>query len=298
MTNFYVSVRSDSSLEHYPENNPSKFTNKLAKAIELDDDDYEVSIASLFLNLPFSKISGQIHRVTMNIDESIDFDDFRISKHLTISQHMLQVVDLTIDDRDSFHFSLQKIDSLIAKLYEGKSPDQIPKLNLDLDRRTFTLHCPHIDKRSYAGIMFDSEMMELFGFGDNFKNSTFFWAGSTLYFTSTPSDEPSKLLLIESNIVHETDFGDELRPIIGLTSQSHHFNKVEGYERFSKREYRPVRCRRFEEITIRITDEKGYFLRLGNFVLITLHFRKTYKPANKCVVKLAEEEENDGKFLR
>ena len=106
MDNFYVTLRSDDSLELYPQNSPTKFSNKLPYPLDFTNE-YEVAASSLFLDLPVREMTVSAYAVRLNLEGK----GIRNPKEsFAIQQFTLTADDIVLD-------LLNKIEDVIDRLY-------------------------------------------------------------------------------------------------------------------------------------------------------------------------------------
>ena len=237
MDNFYVTLRSDDSLELYPQNSPTKFSNKLPYPLDFTNE-YEVAASSLFLDLPVREMTVSAYAVRLNLEGK----GIRNPKEsFAIQQFTLTADDIVLD-------LLNKIEDVIDRLYQDEPATSRPKLLYDEDDDHFTIKCPTSSEKNLFNAIILPEMMNILGFGDKFSNSTYEIHDNVLFIIAKHSPSfyrSSKLLLLQSNLVYESIFGSKTLPIPTITSQIHHAEKNSGYERIKVLEYKPIRNQRF-----------------------------------------------------
>ena len=73
ISDFYVTLPSNSSMDHFPENTKSSFRTKLSAPIVLVDDDWMVSLNEIFIPKSWYNVDGHnnAYNVTLDVEERV-----------------------------------------------------------------------------------------------------------------------------------------------------------------------------------------------------------------------------------
>ena len=73
MSDFYITLPSNSSMKHFPENTQSSYRTKLSAPLILTGDDWEVGISDIFIPKSWYNIDGHnnAYSITLDVEERI-----------------------------------------------------------------------------------------------------------------------------------------------------------------------------------------------------------------------------------
>lgn len=73
ISDFYITLPSNSSIEHFPENTQSCFLTKLSAPLVVVGDDWEVGLTEIFIPKTWYNVDGhnRAYSVTLDVEESV-----------------------------------------------------------------------------------------------------------------------------------------------------------------------------------------------------------------------------------
>lgn len=280
---FFIDLVSNASMNEYPENSLSKFTNKLICPISLRGE-WEVAINEIFYPLEFIP---NIHTVRFALVCATTKKKVFISKF-----HAFDYV-----EGSDVHEILKKINEKIIKVYE----DEFKKMYFDSSPPLFT--CSEdtnfkVDmKPGYVSKEIGTLSKKLVIFPEFISNDLFYVLGfdpvtyrSSLFKLNPEYNEvirasnlpnntlKTTLMFIYTDIIREHPVGDTTSPLLRVGPLSKGSFESVGHITFANQYYYKLRSNNIETINIYLCDELGKQINFKNGrVSISLHFRRIRK---------------------
>uniref|UniRef100_A0A158P508 Uncharacterized protein n=1 Tax=Tetranychus urticae TaxID=32264 RepID=A0A158P508_TETUR len=276
---YFVDVVSNASMETYPDNTISKFTNRLATPLHLDGE-WSVAVQEVFYPLSHKPIKRSINyfisyrgrRPTVSIDfdyqENDDVEGMLKKLNKSIADSHLQIGLSGINVQKDF-----KPPELVL-ITEGEPTKQKKKVVIKAGR------IPDVDKGVYP-IFSDHTFIRALGFDNNTFASEMQRAVAESEEEIKAPNQPdlgpkSHLMFIYSDIIHAHLLGDISARVLRVVPLNREPSDKLGHMTFTSPYYYPVRSNKIEDVSIVLCDETGNQIRFKTGrVFLSLHFKKT-----------------------
>lgn len=249
MSQFYVTLPSDSSMNFYPDNTVAHFNTKLAQRLHLDGD-YEVAITEFIY--PNSWLNFNDSEKSIQILDFVGSRSFPITKHIFKSGHYASEIDLIKDINEQLNTENVGIE-----------------FDFDISSRKIILE---INGALSLGMRMNDAFKKYFGFEEKgpYRNGH--------YTSKKPFDLNAglRLMYIYSDIVSYSAVGDTMTPLLRVCNVTGSHGEETSIT-FTRPQYVPVAHRDIENIEININNELGQPMSFmfGKSV-VTLHFRRKH----------------------
>jgi len=275
---FYVDLVSNASMDVYPSNTLSSFTNTMATPIEFDEQ-YEVALNEIIYPLDFSRtieVDYNIYSIkkTPKLIKQVEGSDFKFEYEASWKiKHIISAFTKELEE------NIMKIDFRDGnkKLTVVKKP----KLEYDDKEERVTSTVGQLSDNKTLMVYFQNEsFLGPLGFEKTLYDAFFNKAssGEKIQAKYTPYlYAQSNLLFINTDIIEGHRVGNSMSMNLRTIPLSRGpFESVQ-YMSFTNEFFFPVRFSRIERISIKITDENGKDIRFrGGRVFITLKFRPRF----------------------
>ena len=260
MTNFYMTLPSNSSMNYYPENTVTKYKTHLAQPISLEGD-WEVGLFEF-----------EYHRTWYNVEEKdskIKFDHMKddkvVREKISIPYgYYTSIEELT--DRINTSFIVFGVESGIT---------QMPQLRVDKLTRKISIHL-------FNGmrIIFSPGLGNILGYNEREDVINVYGIPDTVItlHDTYNTDVNCQSLFVYCDILERVIVGDTKAPLLrSLSVSGKHGNIVR--EIYDKPMYVPVQKKHFESVEIDIRSDFGEPVSFVNGKSsVTLHFRMSKNP--------------------
>lgn len=246
MSQFYITLPSDSSMTYYPNNTVARYTTKLAQRIHLDGD-YEVGLCEIIYAKSWNNFSpGDMTMVCKTVDDmpygSVKF----VSGHYEDEKALLK----------SLNEHMQSNHCIVELSYDKN------KQLISMEMRGQDVHKIYVS----------DEFKSYFGFDKNGPFTDGFHVAKNRF----DMNSGLRLMFIYSDVASYSTVGDKQTPLLRVcNTRGDHGDSVR--ETFVRPHYIPVAHRDFETIDIHINTELGLPMpfEFGKTV-VTLHFRRKH----------------------
>lgn len=292
---FYIHTASTDSLQTFPENKPSKFTNVLPRDITFSDvREYEVCLAECSYNSDFYNVSddcafglfdflylwpGTTPKYGKLIDLHVSSGSYEsaqvicdILNELVDKANIARLKNIKLFSYNKFtrKFNLNVADLYVTILVKGSLIDI-----LGLEKRH---HIPH--QIAYIG---KSKDLHFYLFGDKgekryFKNQMRAWVSDAEDGGQSPFVAQMTTVtafLVYADFVKDVIFGSRFTNVLRTLAIKGSNSGERVVDCFQKRMYQPLKFNTFNSITVEIRDFEGrpIVFNSGNFSC-TFHFRR------------------------
>jgi len=266
---FFVYLFSSLNKIEYPKNSPWGFTNIISPKLNLDDS-YEVGLANISFNnrLALIKKYDNDYRIIINIKDKKKSD---IQPKVVVYIPQKNLEGETIHELIQ-NFNTDLVNYLISQdviviednmnhpiIFSYKENTPYVKFN--------NLKLKNQEKYKQISILwrFTQEMKHILGLQLN-------WFHNTPVFVKPPSfPDRSNLLLVSTDIVTPSYFAGQLVHFLDVIPLNHMFTKT-----LKSTLYKRVSKTQIQDISIKITDEKGVAVKFNEDeeIFVVLHFRR------------------------
>lgn len=274
---YFVDLVSNASMEIYPENTISKFTNRLAAPLNLDGE-WSVAVQEVFYPLSHKPVKRSINY----------FISYR-------GKRPVVQIDFDYQENDNLDSMLRKLNKSISsshlqiglgghdKQNDFKPPELILITEEETKKQKIVIKAgriPDVEKGIYP-IFTDHTFIRALGFDNNTFASEMKEAVTEDLQEIKAQNQPdlgpkSHLLFIYSDIIHEHFVGDTAARVLRVVPLNREPSDRLGHMTFTSPYYYPVRSNKIEDISIVLCDETGNQIRFKTGrVYLSLHFKKT-----------------------
>eukprot|EP00745_Piridium_sociabile_P016481 TRINITY_DN24483_c1_g2_i1.p3 TRINITY_DN24483_c1_g2~~TRINITY_DN24483_c1_g2_i1.p3 ORF type:complete len:255 (+),score=34.22 TRINITY_DN24483_c1_g2_i1:1052-1816(+) len=246
---FYLTLPSNSSMEYYPDNQPSHFLTKLPQAIELNAD-YEVGLSEILVSNTYFNLGMDEGWFQLRTDEDSD------QKYLKIPGGLYE----------SAEDMLKEMRRVIKEVVPKKKQEYI---ELEFVRASRTVMFKLT--KTGSAIKVSKKLAEIFALKKDFLVGR----GTVAYSTHPVQLHKGREgIFVYCDLVQPRPVGDALVPLLRIVPTGNR-NKDVIHHIFEKPNYIPLSRFNFNTVEILLTNDTGKPLSFGQGKTIaTLHFRR------------------------
>lgn len=261
----YLTLPSNSSLKHFPENNASHFITQLAQPVDLSGDDYEVGLAEIqfrntYRNVPLEECFFEYRYVkSATVDESSGDEELTWSsiKRVTVPGGLYE-------SNSYFIHTLNKlVDTVLGHKKSGKS-----RLRFYYNRASKVTSFTIYERESTLKL--SERLREIL----SLKRS--FYHGGKTYVAKRPTDVnlDLKAIFVYCDLVRPRPVGDTSVPLLRTLPSAENSPDLV-HVTYVKPHYIPVSRTAFSTIEIQLASDRGEELQfLNGHTTLTLHIRR------------------------
>ena len=256
MTNFYMTLPSNSSMNYYPENTVTKYKTHLAQPISLDGE-WEVGLFEI-----------EYHRTWYNVEEK----DSKIRfEHMKDGRVVSEIIHIPHGYYTNIEELTDRINTSVIVFGVKNGITQMPQLRVDKLTRKINIHISNGMR-----IIFSPGIGNILGYNEK---EVFGQTESVVTLHNTYNTEVNcQSLFVYCDILEHVIVGDTKAPLLCSISVSGKHGDIVR-ETYDKPMYVPIQKKHFESIEIDIRSDFGEPVPFVNGKsLMTLHFRMSKNP--------------------
>jgi len=271
---FYVTLPSNSSMRHYPDNSPSHFFTKLPQTFELAST-YEVGLAEIqfpmsFLNVETTEFAS-FYYIAFKASDAVptltSLEDFENNK----PRNERVIVPSGLHETSASFVSY--LNELFQDNFQRNDPTRKDEKRVKLfyDHTTKKVHLKLYEDRT--GLILSPNLQRVLGFS---RHSEFL--GPRRYTSDTDAvdvNEDLKTVFVYCDVVRPRPVGDAMVPLLRTVPLVNKAGEDMVYRIYEKPHYVPLSRFQFDTMEILLTTDSGKKVpfQKGKSV-VTLHFRQ------------------------
>lgn len=277
MSDFYLTLPSDSSMDLFSDNTQCAFKVKLPHTLVIPKQQWEVALVEMIIPSEAINLSDNENTFEVKITNSNLMNKIVVLPHLVT--HALQ------DEYGYFIFPMtipvgnysnpKHLIEQIKEVFDGYFKDVFATHNMD---SSFAYGTPSKRTKIYlpegVAIRFNDSLYKRLG-GDPHYSSRFFSNGKTFFKYTVDMNMDFNHLYVYSDIVEYNVLGDITAPILRVVPFKRSDGKHSHHE-FLNLHYLPVARSEMDTISVHIRGDTGRLVQFtGGKSMVKLHFRRT-----------------------